>query len=82
MPGDRGCQGFEAQSFEARGREADALLPKVDKVLLICMDQVPRWFPIPLGPLQVASCEGEIREKPESVEEAKGFLESYRRGLL
>eukprot|EP00434_Breviolum_minutum_P035730 symbB.v1.2.031637.t1/scaffold3683.1/size52090/4 len=48
--------------------KADALLPKVEKqVLLVCMDQV-------------TSCDGSIREKPESEKEARVFLESYRQG--
>jgi septum formation protein len=46
--------------------KAAALLPKViTPSILICSDQVIR-------------CNGEIREKPESEEEARAFLESYR----
>jgi septum formation protein len=46
--------------------KAAALLPKITTPsILICSDQVIR-------------CNGEIREKPESEEEARSFLESYR----
>mmetsp|Transcript_1214 Transcript_1214/g.2765 ORF Transcript_1214/g.2765 Transcript_1214/m.2765 type:complete len:434 (+) Transcript_1214:14-1315(+) len=49
--------------------KADALAPKVKgrDVLLVCMDQV-------------VSCDGQIREKPETEAEARQFLESYRQG--
>lgn len=46
--------------------KAAALLPRISSPsILICSDQVIR-------------CNGEIREKPESVEQARQFLESYR----
>lgn len=49
--------------------KADALLPALDgrQVLLVTMDQVVR-------------CESTVREKPESEDEAREFLESYRQG--
>eukprot|EP00448_Togula_jolla_P027358 CAMPEP_0170648820 /NCGR_PEP_ID=MMETSP0224-20130122/44941_1 /TAXON_ID=285029 /ORGANISM="Togula jolla, Strain CCCM 725" /LENGTH=424 /DNA_ID=CAMNT_0010980377 /DNA_START=67 /DNA_END=1338 /DNA_ORIENTATION=- len=49
--------------------KADALLPRLEgrQVLLICMDQV-------------VCCDGVVREKPESEDEAKVFLDSYRQG--
>ena len=53
--------------------KADALVDRLAKeqpdseALLICMDQVVR-------------CNGVIREKPSSVEEARDFLQSYSRG--
>ncbi len=47
--------------------KADALLKDIyEPALLITTDQV-------------AVCDGEIREKPENVREARGFLESYTR---
>mmetsp|Transcript_43399 Transcript_43399/g.92953 ORF Transcript_43399/g.92953 Transcript_43399/m.92953 type:complete len:424 (-) Transcript_43399:116-1387(-) len=49
--------------------KADALLPKLEgrDVLLVCCDQV-------------VACEEEVREKPETTEEAIKFLDSYRSG--
>jgi len=52
----------------AKGK-AEALVPKLAgrEGLLVCMDQV-------------IVCNGSVREKPESEEQARGFLESYRQG--
>eukprot|EP00966_Prymnesium_polylepis_P151309 3496187-Prymnesium_polylepis.1 len=58
--------------------KADALVERLGRddpamcaagALLICMDQVVR-------------CEGVIREKPESAQQARSFIQSYARGAV
>lgn len=49
--------------------KADALVPRLAgrEVLLVCMDQV-------------VCCDGVVREKPESEEQARAYLQSYQQG--